>query len=424
MNIVDIIRSKRDAQELSAEEIGWFIREYTRGGAIADEQASALLMAIYFNGLGAGELAAWTDAMVASGDRLDLSSIDRPTVDKHSTGGVGDKLSLIVVPILAACGAAVPQLSGRGLGHTGGTLDKLEAISGWRSQLSNAEMLAQLDSIGAVIAGASAKIAPADKLLYALRDVTGTIESIPLIASSIMSKKIAEGTEGLVLDVKVGRGAFLTSFDDAERLAHIMVGLGDAGGVRTTALLTDMDCVIGRAVGNGLEVQEALDVLGGDGPADVVALSIALAREMARLAGVERAPVDALESGDALRVFEQMVAAQSGCLAKGFRDASLIEFIGAESSGVVAALDPYAVGVAAWHLGAGRSRKEDPVNPAAGVLCLAKPGEEVERGQPVFALHGDDRERMRRGHVALEGAVSIAASEPPLRPLVLQVVGS
>lgn len=423
MDIVDIIRAKRDDRALSPEEIRWFITQYTHVGSIADEQASALLMAIYFNGLDAQELATWTDAMINSGERLDLSSVDRPTIDKHSTGGVGDKLSLIVVPILAACGAAIPQLSGRGLGHTGGTLDKMEAISGWRSQLSTAEMLTQLDSVGAVIAGASDKIAPADKLLLALRDVTGTIESIPLIASSIMSKKIAEGTRSLLLDVKVGRGGFFHSFDEAERLAHIMVGLGDENGVRTTALLTDMDCVIGRAVGNGLEVQEALDVLGGDGPEDVTKLAIALAREMARLAGVERTPLDALESGDALRVFEQMVAAQSGSLAKGFRDATLIEFIGAESSGFVNAVDPYAVGVAAWRLGAGRSRKEDPVNPAAGVICMAKPGEEVERGQPIFALHGDDRERMRRGHLALEGAVSIGEHEPPARPLVFNVVG-
>src|ERR1700722_14858099 len=286
---VDLIRAKRDGMALSATDIRWLIGAYTDGG-IADEQMSALLMAIYFRGLDAAELEAWTDAMISSGERLDLSGLTAPTVDKHSTGGVGDKVSLILAPLVASCGAAVPQLSGRGLGHTGGTLDKLESIPGWRAGLSNEELLAALGQAGAVIAAAGAGLAPADRRLYALRDVTGTVESIPLIASSIMSKKIAEGTRALVLDVKVGSGAFMPDLAAARELAQTIVALGGEHGVRTCALLTGMDTPLGRAVGNAVEVEESVATLGGAGPADLVAVTLALAAEMLRLAGLGAAP--------------------------------------------------------------------------------------------------------------------------------------
>lgn len=421
MDIVDIIRKKRDGLVLSEHEICWFIDQYTHHTAVSDEQAAALLMAIVWRGMDPRELTTWTRAMVDSGEILDLSTVDRPTVDKHSTGGVGDKMSLIVVPMLAASGAAVPQLSGRGLGHTGGTLDKMEAIPGWRAELSQDELVAQLRRVGAVIAGASMELAPADRKLYALRDVTGTIESVPLIASSIMSKKIAEGVSSLVLDVKVGRGSFLKRFEDAESLARTMVDLGNQNGVRTTALLTDMDCVLGRAVGNGLEVEEALDVLRGDGPRDVTELSIALAHEMALLTGVRRDPADALATGDALVAFEEMVSAQSGDLAAGLRPARHVEQVLSKESGVVQVLDPYAVAVAAWRLGAGRRQKEDPVSPAAGVMCLAKPGERVRLGEPIFELFTDDIECVPAALDALDGSIAMGSQSPDSRQLVLQL---
>ena len=308
---VDLIRSKRDGRGLSDDEVRWLIAAYVRG-EVADEQMSALLMAIFFRGLDPGELRAWTAAMIASGERLDLSSVGRPTVDKHSTGGVGDKVSLVLAPLVAACGAAVPQLSGRGLGHTGGTLDKLEAIPGWRAALSPDEMTAALRRVGCVICAAGPGLAPADRKLYALRDVTGTVESIPLIASSIMSKKIAEGTSALVLDVKVGSGAFMTRIDDARELARTMVMLGEEQGVRTSALLTGMDVPLGRAVGNALEVEESVAVLRGEGPADLVEVTLALAREMLRLAGIDADPAAALADGRALERYRAMIAEQGG----------------------------------------------------------------------------------------------------------------
>src|SRR3954463_11453347 len=293
---VDVIARKRDRGTLDDAQIDWVVDAYTRG-VVADEQMSALLMAILLNGMSPAEIARWTAAMVASGERLDFSDLSRPTTDKHSTGGVGDKITLPLTPLVAACGAAVPQLSGRGLGHTGGTLDKLEAIPGWRAQLSNAEFLEQLRSVGAAICAAGEGLAPADRKLYALRDVTATVESIPLIASSIMSKKIAEGSSALVLDVKVGTGAFMKSEDDARELARTMVELGGAHGVRTVALLTDMNTPLGLAVGNAIEVEESLEVLAGGGPADVVELTLALAREMLAAAGLDADPAKALESG-------------------------------------------------------------------------------------------------------------------------------
>lgn len=419
MDVVDIIRTKRDGSRLGDDQIRWFIDQYAHGDQVADEQAAALLMAIVWRGMQPDELVVWTEAMIESGARLDLSGLERPTVDKHSTGGVGDKISLIVVPLLAACGAAVPQLSGRGLGHTGGTLDKMEAIAGWSGQLDHDALRRQLASVGGVIAGATTDLAPADRKLYALRDVTGTVESVPLIASSIMSKKIAEGADSLVLDVKVGLGAFMREIDQARELAHAMVELGTSHGVRTTALLTNMDSVIGLAAGNGIEVQESLDVLEGHGPADVVEISLALADEMAELAGVEMDPADALESGDALVVFKDMVAAQGGRLDEGLPAAPHNQIVQADSSGFIEVLDARAVGVAAWRLGAGRSRKEDPVSAAAGVICLAKPGDQIEAGQPLFELRADDPARFAAAQAALVNAVSTATEPAAPPPLIL-----
>ena len=370
---MDVIRAKRDGRELTDEEIRWFLAAYTRG-EVADEQASALLMAIVFRGLSSRELATWTDAMIRSGTRLDLSSVSRPTVDKHSTGGVGDKISLPLCPLVAACGVAVPQLSGRGLGHTGGTLDKMESIAGFRTSLSGEEFVRQLADVGAVICAAGDDLAPADRKLYALRDVTGTVESIPLISSSIMSKKIAEGTDALVLDVKFGSGAFMRELDRARELARTMVGIGNANGVRTVALLTDMNSPLGRTAGNALEVREAVEVLAGGGPPDVVELTVALAREMVALAGVDIDPADALGDGRAMDSWRRMVRAQGGDPDAALPVAPLVEEVRAERAGVVARIDAMAVGVAAWRLGAGRARKEDAVSAGAGVVLRRRPG--------------------------------------------------
>jgi thymidine phosphorylase len=419
---VELIRAKRDGRILAEAEISWLISSYT-AGTIADEQMSALLMAIYFRGLDPDELRAWTAAMVSSGERLDLASVPAPTVDKHSTGGVGDKVSLILAPLVASCGAAVPQLSGRGLGHTGGTLDKLESIPGWRAALSGAEMLAVLRDIGCVICAAGPGLAPADRKLYALRDVTGTVESIPLIASSIMSKKIAEGTGALVLDVKVGSGAFMEEIGPARELAQTMVTLGVEHGVRTTALLTQMDTPLGRAVGNGVEVAEAVATLRGDGPPDLVEVTVALAEQMLRLAGLEADPAAALADGRALERYRAMIAAQGGDPDAPLPQAAYTQTVTAGQSGWLSRLEARAVGVAAWRLGAGRARKEDPVSAAAGVICLAKPGDRVERGQPVLELRGDDQDRFARAHEALAGAIGITGSAPAVGPRVLELIG-
>lgn len=423
MRALDVIVAKRDGHRLSDDQIDWFVSTYAGTDTIADEQAAALIMAIFLNGLDDDEIARWTGAMIDSGDRLDLSAIDRPTVDKHSTGGVGDKLSLIVVPLLAACGAAVPQLSGRGLGHTGGTLDKMEAIPGWQAHLSLDRMRHQLNTIGGVIAGASETLAPADRKLYALRDVTGTIESIPLIASSIMSKKIAEGTRALTLDVKVGSGAFMADLPSADALARAMVRIGDAHGVATSAIVSRMDDVLGSAVGNALEVAEAIEVLQGGGPADVIELSLALAEDMLRHTGLTADLPAVLASGEAMETFAAMVAAQGGDLAAGLPVAPHRRPIVAPTSGFVGAVRARQVGVAAWHLGAGRARKEDPVSATAGIVCLVKPGEAVEAGQPVLEVHADDEARLDRAEIELDGAVVIAADPPALTPIVVETVG-
>ena len=419
---VDLIRAKRDGVPLSAHEIDWVIGAYLRG-EVAEEQMSALLMAIYFRGLDPAELRAWTGVMIDSGERLDLSGVGLPTVDKHSTGGVGDKVSLILAPLVAACGAAVPQLSGRGLGHTGGTLDKLETIPGWRAVLSNEEMLAVLRQAGCVICAAGAGLAPADRRLYALRDVTGTVESIPLISSSIMSKKIAEGTGALVLDVKVGSGAFMRREDDARLLAQTMVALGTESGVRTTALLTRMDTPLGRAVGNAIEVEESVATLAGFGPSDLVEVVLALAREMLRLAGIDADPQAALADGRALARYREMITAQGGDPDAPLAVARHLRTVPAPAEGWLRRLDARAVGNAAWRLGAGRARKEDPVSAAAGVLCLAKPGDWVREGEPLLELRADDESRFEAGLAALGDAFEIGQDRPALPAPVIDRIG-
>lgn len=417
---VDVIRTKRDGGALSPEQIDWAVDAYTRG-AIAEEQMASLAMAILLNGMTRAEVARWTDAMIRSGERMDWSSLDRPTTDKHSTGGVGDKITLPLAPTVAACGAAVPQLSGRGLGHTGGTLDKLESIPGWRASLSNAEMLEVLSSAGAVVCAAGSGLAPADRKLYALRDVTGTVESIPLIASSIMSKKIAEGTGALVLDVKAGSGAFMKTVGDARELARTMVGIGTDHGVRTVALLTRMDTPLGVKVGHALEVEESVEVLAGGGPPDVVELTVALAREMLEGAGLGGAkdPADALRDGSAMDVWRRMIRAQGGDPDAPLPVAPETHVIPAPASGDLTRLDAYGVGVAAWRLGAGRSRKEDPVSATAGVTLHAKPGDRVRAGEPLLTLHADGPDRFAHALAALEGAYEIGEEPLTVPPLII-----
>jgi thymidine phosphorylase len=422
MDAVHIIRGKRDGRALTDEEIRWFLSSYTAGD-VAEEQAAALLMAIVFRGLDDRELDTWTTAMIESGERLDLSAVTKPTVDKHSTGGVGDKISLPLCPLVAACGAAVPQLSGRGLGHTGGTLDKMETIPGWRAHLSPAEMVSQLQTIGAVICAAGSGLAPADRKLYALRDVTGTVESIPLIASSIMSKKLAEGTSALVLDVKVGSGAFMKDAGSARALAEAMVRLGGAEGVPTTAVLSRMDTPLGRACGNAIEVVESVEVLRGGGPPDVVELTVTLAREMLALVGLhDTDPAAVLAAGDALPVWNSMVAAQGGDPDRPLATSTGTYEVRATASGFVTRLDAMAVGLVAWRLGAGRARKEHAVSPSAGVMCLAKEGDAVESGQPVLELHLDDPGRLDHALEALEGGIAIGPEPPPALPLVIDIL--
>jgi len=419
---VDLIRAKREGLLLSDADIAWLIDAYTKG-VVADEQMSAMAMAIYFRGLTPGELRAWTDAMIASGQRLDLSAVPAPTVDKHSTGGVGDKVSLILAPLVASCGAAVPQLSGRGLGHTGGTLDKLESIVGWRAELKTTEFVSLLSTVGAVICAAGSDLAPADRKLYALRDVTGTVESIPLIASSIMSKKIAEGTQSLVLDVKVGSGAFMRDLDAARELAQTMVRLGTESGVRTTALLTAMDVPLGRAVGNAVEVAESIETLRGAGPEDLVEVTLALAREMLALAGIETDPAVALADGRALAKYREMIAGQGGDPDKPLPVARHVQVVKAPSTGWLRRLDALAVGTAAWRLGAGRARKEDPVSAGAGVICKAKPGEQVKVGQPLLELRADEPERFNAAMEALGGGIEIGTDAPVIGPAVIERIG-
>lgn len=400
----EVIAAKRDRNELSDAQIDWFVDAYVRN-VIAEEQMSSMAMAILLNGMSRREIVRWTQAYINSGETMDWSKLGRPTADKHSTGGVGDKITLPLAPLVAACGVSVPQLSGRGLGHTGGTLDKLESISGWRAKLTNQEMFEVLNQTGAVICAASETLAPADRRIYALRDVTGTVESIPLISASIMSKKIAEGTGALVLDVKVGSGAFMKTIEQARELATTMVAIGNDAGVTTRALLTAMDVPLGRTAGNALEVQEALDVLSGGGPKDVVDLTVLLAREMIDAAGVKatKDPEAALKDGSAMDIWRAMISAQGGDVDAPLPKAKEIHEVTADKDGYLTKLDALSVGVAAWRLGAGRARKEDSVQAGAGITWSATQGDEVKKGQVLFTLHTDESARFE---LALESLMN------------------
>ena len=426
-DVVDLIRTKRDRGILSTAQIDWLIDAYTRG-YVADEQMSAMTMAIFLNGMERREIRDMTLAMIASGKTMNFSSLSKPTTDKHSTGGVGDKITLPLAPLVASFGVAVPQLSGRGLGHTGGTLDKLESIPGWRANLSNEEFFSQLENVGAVISAAGSGLAPADGKLYALRDITGTVEAIPLIASSIMSKKIAEGTAALVLDVKFGSGAFLKDIDQSRELARTMVALGEDAGVATSALLTNMNVPLGLAIGNANEVRESVEVLAGGGPADVVALTIALAREMLALAGQPDADVEAaLADGRAMDTWRAMIAAQGGDPDAALPVATETMIVTAGRDGVLVEQQALPFGIAAWRLGAGRARAQDPVQHAAGIDLHAKPGDTVTAGQPLFTLSADEPERFERALEALDGAYRIGAPGDAVLdggPLIAERIGA
>ena len=418
----EIIALKRDHKVLNDDQIDWVVDAYTRG-VVADEQMSALAMAILLNGMQRHEISRWTDAMIRSGERMNWSMLDRPTVDKHSTGGVGDKITLPLVPLVASCGAAVPQLSGRGLGHTGGTLDKLESIPGWKAALSNEEMLKVIQDTGGVICAAGSGLAPADKKLYALRDVTATVEAIPLIASSIMSKKIAEGTGALILDVKTGSGAFMSDPVKARELATVMVEIGKSAGVNIRALITAMDVPLGLTAGNALEVRESVEVLAGGGPADVVELTVLLAREMLELAGISGVdPADNLKNGKAMDHWRRMISAQNGNPDGALPVAKEKSVINAESSGTITRMDALKVGVAAWRLGAGRAKQGEALQLGAGIEIHAKPGAQVTKGQPIFTLHTDKPELFARAEESLNGAVEYDSNYQRL-PLVLERIG-
>ena len=419
MNFQDLIYTKRDGGVLTEDQIRWFINAFTKN-EIPDEQAGSFLMAVFFQGLNKEELNVWTDAMIKSGEILDLSSVGKPTVDKHSTGGVGDKISLPLCPLVASFGAAVPQLSGRGLGTFGGTLDKMESVSGFNITLSNEKMIQQLKDVGVFITAAGAGLAPADRKMYSFRDVIGTVECIPLIASSIMSKKIAEGTQSLVLDVKAGRGAFMKDFSKAKQLAETMVEIGNKAGVKTVALITQMDTPLGNAVGNALEVSESIDVLNGKGPQDVIEITLALAKEMLLLAGINKDPATGLKDGTALQVWKKMIIAQGGNPDIEIPVATKKEKVVATQSGYITDLDAYAIGLSAWRLGAGRAKKEDAVSKTAGIICLAKEGDYVEKDQPVLELHIDEAARLPFAKEALKNAFSIGAEPKEKRKIILE----
>ena len=418
----EIIALKRDRHQLNDDQIDWVVDAYTRG-VVADEQMSALAMAILLNGMERHEISRWTDAMIRSGERMNWSMLSQPTVDKHSTGGVGDKITLPLVPLVASCGASVPQLSGRGLGHTGGTLDKLESIPGWKAALSNEEMLHVIQETGGVICAAGSGLAPADKKLYALRDVTATVEAIPLIASSIMSKKIAEGTGSLVLDVKTGSGAFMSDPAKARELATVMVEIGKSAGVNIRALITAMDVPLGLTAGNALEVRESVEVLAGGGPADVVELTVLLAREMLELAGISGVdPADNLKNGKAMDHWRRMIKAQNGDPDGTLPTAKEKLVINAEVSGTLTRMDALKVGVAAWRLGAGRAKQGEALQLGAGIEMHAKPGDQVTKGQPIFTLHTNKPELFARAEESLQGAVEYDSNYQRL-PLVLERIG-
>lgn len=426
-DVVDLIRTKRDRGALSTAQIRWLVAAYTRG-FVAEEQMAAMAMAIFLNGMQRNEIRDLTQAMIDSGERLDLSRLKKRTVDKHSTGGVGDKITLPLAPLVAAFGVAVPQLSGRGLGHTGGTLDKLESIAGWRENLTVEQMRTILDEVGAVVCAAGSGLAPADSKLYSLRDITATVDSIPLIASSIMSKKIAEGTSALVLDVKFGSGAFLQDIDRSRELAQTMVALGEDAGVATSALLTNMNVPLGLAIGNANEVRESLEVLAGGGPADVVALTVALAREMLAQAGMPDVDVAAaLADGRAMDRWRRMIRAQGGDPTAVLPKPRETQVVVAERNGVLVEQLALPFGVAAWRLGAGRARKQDPVQHAAGIDLHAKPGDTVKRGQPLFTLNTDEPERFARALKALQGAYRLGDPGEQIftgGPLIAERIGA
>ena len=420
---VQLILQKREKGELSTAGISWLIENYTKG-VVADEQMSAMTMAILLNGMNRREITDLTMAMIASGERLDYSKLGMPTADKHSTGGVGDKITLPLAPLVAVFGVAVPQLSGRGLGHTGGTLDKLESVPGWRAALSNQEMFDQLQQVGAVVCAAGSGLAPADKKLYALRDVTGTVEAIPLIASSIMSKKIAEGTGALVLDVKVGSGAFMKDLAKAKELAQVMVQIGEDAGVKISALLTDMSTPLGRKIGNALEVEESVEVLAGGGPSDVVDLTVLLAEEMLRLAGQPDVDVRAaLNDGRAMDKWNQMISAQGGDPKAELPKAKFSHTVIAEETGAITRLDALAAGVASWRLGAGRARKEDPVQAGAGIVLHKVQGESVVKGEPLLTLYTDEEPRFERALESLSGEIVIGSEAKPRQLLLDRIQG-
>ena len=434
MNTVELIQKKRDHGLLDEEEIAWLIRSYT-SGAIPDYQMAAMAMAIFLNGLEQAELVEWTRAMLHSGDVLDFSAITMPKVDKHSTGGVGDKVSIPLAPMVAACGVAIPMMSGRGLGHTGGTLDKLESIPGFTTELDPVRFRQTLDRCGLVLAGQSESLVPADRKLYALRDATGTVESIPLISSSIMSKKLAEDLDGLVLDVKVGSGAFMKELERARALAETMVGIGKGYGVKTVALLTAMDTPLGNEVGNANEIAESIAVLRGEGPDDLVEVTIALGIEMLSVAGIETMANDAREMlvstltiGKALELFARVIEAQGGDPAvtedpdRILPRAPHVAEVAAHTSGYLQTLDALRVGVAAMRLGAGRERKEDTIDPAVGITLLVKPGEPVENGRPILSLSYRHPARFEEALSVLDGAIEIGDDEPEPKPLILERV--
>lgn len=422
---VDVIRIKRDGGVVPEAALRWLIDAYTRG-YVSDAQMASFAMAVFQRGMQRDEIRVMTDAMIASGERMSFANLGKRTVDKHSTGGVGDKITLPLAPLVAAFGVAVPQLSGRGLGHTGGTLDKLESIAGWRASLTNEEMFAQMaGDVGAVICAAGSGLAPADKKLYALRDVTGTVDTIPLIASSIMSKKIAEGTDALVLDVKFGSGAFMQDVENARELARTMVALGNDSGVATTALLTNMNVPLGLAIGNANEVRESVEILAGGGPSDVRELTVALAREMLALAGQPDADVEAaLDDGRAMDAWRRMISAQDGDPDAPLPVARETHTVVAPSSGVLTRLEALPFGIGAWRLGAGRARAEDPVIFAAGIDLHAKPGDTVRAGDPLFTLSADDAARFERALEAVEGAWEIeeGGAAQTGGPLVLEKI--
>jgi pyrimidine-nucleoside phosphorylase len=424
-----LIEKKRDGKSLQERELRELIARYTEG-EVPDYQMAAFLMAVYLRGFAPEELAWWTDAMLRSGDVLDFGHIEGAKIDKHSTGGVGDKISLILAPLAVAAGLRVPMISGRGLGHTGGTLDKLESIPGFRVDLSAAEFEAMVSGIGCGLIGQTGQIAPADKKLYALRDVTGTVSSIPLIASSIMSKKLAEGIDALVLDVKVGSGAFIQSLEGARELARTMINIGASMGCEVRALITDMNQPLGATVGNSLEVIESIETLRGEGPSDVTDLSIELVAEMLDVANpLEDRDAcrthlrELLENGSALAVFRSIIEAQGGD-PRVCDDFSLLpsarhrhDFTAA-TSGWITAFDVQQLGLAALELGAGRKRKEDPINPAVGLTFVQKQGARIEKGEPIAWIHYDEEKSLDRCLQRLKSATSITATEPESTPLI------